>query len=101
MGVMADPGERKISGDASPGGLRVPHPWLREPLDAPIRAKHLVATATAVDIELLQDVKAAVLMRLSDEAYYEALEIDRAVEYLGRSRYRRDPGVTYKVELRE
>jgi hypothetical protein len=72
---------------------------LDRPMEAGIRAKHLVVATTAEDIELLQEVKAAVLMRLSDEAYYEAREIDRAIEYLGRSRYRKEPGITERAEL--
>lgn len=53
-----------------------------------IKERHLLSVATPDDIPLLLDVKAAVLMRQSDEAYYEAKLLDRVVHLLGRSRYR-------------
>jgi WD40 repeat protein len=65
-----------------------------------LQAKHLMTAATVEDITLLLDVKGAVLLRLSDECLYETRSIDEAVRYVGRSRYRKDPGVTQKVEER-
>jgi len=69
-------------------------------LGGSIKARHLVAKATVEDIDLLLEVKAAILMRLSDECLYEAREIDTAIRYLGRSRYRKNPGITERVESR-
>jgi hypothetical protein len=65
-----------------------------------LQAKHLMTAATVEDINLLLEVKGAVLLRLSDECLYETRSIDEAVRYVGRSRYRKDPGITKKVEER-
>lgn len=64
----------------------------------PVQASQILTGATASDIELLLEVKAAVLSRLSDECLYEAERIDIAVKRLGRSRYRKDVGITERVE---
>jgi hypothetical protein len=65
-----------------------------------LKAKHLITGATPEDIDLLLEVKGAVLHRLSDECLYETRRIDDAIQWLGRSRYRKDPGVTERVEAR-
>jgi HEAT repeat protein len=65
-----------------------------------LQAKHLMTAATVEDINLLLEVKGAVLLRLSDECLYETRSIDEAVQYVGRSRHRKDPGITKKVEER-
>ncbi|HJQ27588.1 MAG TPA: HEAT repeat domain-containing protein [Blastocatellia bacterium] len=60
----------------------------------------LLLAAVPEDIDLLLEVKAAVMMRLSDECLYEAERIDRTVRRLGRSRYRKVTGLTEKAEAR-
>jgi hypothetical protein len=67
-------------------------------LDNWVKAGHLISVSTSDDIHLLLEVKASVLMRLSDECLYETKQIDGAIFYLGRSRYRKDPWKTEKVE---
>lgn len=66
--------------------------------DLPVEARQILTAATVNDIELLLEVKAAVLARLSDECLYEAKRIDTVVRRLGRSRYRKNVGITEKVE---
>jgi HEAT repeat protein len=61
----------------------------------------LLSVATADDINRLLDVRAAIYTRLSDECISEAATIDEAVRLLGRSRYRRESGLTEKAELQE
>lgn len=63
-----------------------------------IEVRHILSGATAADIPLLLEVKAAMYPRLSDEVLYETERIDTAVKLLGRSRYRKAPGITEKVE---
>lgn len=65
-----------------------------------VGVRHLLAATTANDIELLLDVKAKLYLRLSDECLYETQRIDRAVQHLGRSRYRKVTGITDKVETK-
>ncbi|MEN3332532.1 MAG: hypothetical protein V7641_1897 [Blastocatellia bacterium] len=60
----------------------------------------LLLAAVPEDIDLLLEVKAAVLMRLSDECLYEVERLDRTVRRLGRSRYRKVTGLTEKAETR-
>ena len=60
----------------------------------------LLLAAVPDDIDLLLEVKAAVMMRLSDECLYEVARIDRTLRRLGRSRYRKVTGLTEKVEAR-
>lgn len=64
----------------------------------PLGAREILAAATPNDINLLLEVKAAVFSRLSDECLSEAKEIDVAIRRLGRSRYRKEVGITEKVE---
>jgi HEAT repeat protein len=89
-------GERSLSHDEF---VQAANQWKEyHRLDNWVKARHLTSVATANDINLLLELKASVLMRLSDECLYETKEIDHAVFYLGRSRYRKDPGKTEKVK---
>jgi hypothetical protein len=54
--------------------------------DAEIR--HILPAATADDIDLLLDARAAFYGRLSDEALYDIRDVETLVRALGRSRYR-------------
>ncbi len=60
----------------------------------------LLLAAVPEDIDLLLEIKAAVMMRLSDECLYEAERIDRTVRRLGRGKYRKVTGLTEKAEAR-
>lgn len=60
----------------------------------------IIGAATADDLPMLIDTKSAFYKRLSDECLYETSDIDKAVKYIGRSRYRRGIGVTDKAELK-
>lgn len=64
----------------------------------PVEVRHVLAGATANDIDLLLEVKAKLYRRLSDECLYEVRRIDQAVKHLGRSRYRKVTGTTMKAE---
>ncbi|HKP38340.1 MAG TPA: HEAT repeat domain-containing protein [Pyrinomonadaceae bacterium] len=66
----------------------------------PVQTAKILSGGTANDIELLLEAKAAVLSRLSDECLYEAERIDTAVKRLSRSRYRKDVGITERVEAK-
>ncbi len=61
------------------------------------RARQLLTVAAPSDIELLLEVKAALLTRLSDECLYDTRLLDLAVMRVGRSRYRKEPGVCEEV----
>jgi len=61
----------------------------------------LLSLATAADINRLLDVRASIYMRLTDECISEVATIDEAVRLLGRSRYRKEPGLTAKTEPQE
>ena len=60
----------------------------------------LIAAGTPGDIETLLEAKSAFYPRLSDECLYETKDIDKAIKYIGRSRYRKGVGVTAKAELK-
>jgi HEAT repeat protein len=62
------------------------------------RARELLTAATPADINLLLEVKAALLTRLSDECLYDTRLLDFAVAWVGRSRYRAEPGVCDEVK---
>jgi hypothetical protein len=68
--------------------------------EMPVTARELLAAATVDDMPVLLEVKAAVLARLSDECLYEVQSINAAVKRLGRSRYRKEVGITAKAEAR-
>ena len=63
-----------------------------------VEPRHLLAVATADDIPLFLDVMAACYARLSADALKDVRTIEEVVKRLGRARYRKDPGVTAKVE---
>ena len=62
-----------------------------------VEEKHVLAAATAADIDLLLNAKASFYGRLSDECLYDVRRIDEIVKRLGRSRYKKDVGVIVKV----
>jgi hypothetical protein len=64
--------------------------WLGESL--------MIASATPNDIDLILAAKSAFYKRLSDECLYEVRDLQTAVKYIGRSRYRRGLGVTARAE---
>ena len=68
--------------------------------EMPLTARDLLAAATANDIPLLLEVKAAVLARLSDECLYEVKTLNTVIQRVGRSRYRKEVGITVKAEAR-
>jgi HEAT repeat protein len=63
-----------------------------------VEERHILSAATAGDIPLLLEVKAALCARLSEETLFEIRRLNRVVERLGRSRYRKVIGLTEKVE---
>ena len=60
----------------------------------------VIAAAKPENIDLILSTKATFYRRLSDECLYEVRDLDRAVKYIGRSRYRLGLGVTEKAELK-
>ena len=68
--------------------------------EMPVNARELLAAATVNDIPLLLEVKAAVLARLSDECLYEVKTLNAVIQRVGRSRYRKEVGITVKAESR-
>lgn len=65
-----------------------------------VRARHILSAATIADIPLLLEVKSKLYLRLSDECLYEVRRVDEVLKRLGRSRYRRTPGITEKAEAK-
>lgn len=63
-----------------------------------VEDRHVMSAATAVDIPLLLDVAAACYVRLSDECLYEVRTLQQLVQRLGRGRYRREVGLSERVE---
>lgn len=63
-----------------------------------VEPRHVLPVANADDLERLLEVNAMFYSRLSDECLGETAKIDSIVERIGRSRYRKDPGPTEKVE---
>ena len=63
-----------------------------------VEERHILSAATADDIPLLLEVKAALCARLSEETLFEIRRLNRVIERLGRSRYRKVIGLTEKVE---
>jgi len=63
-----------------------------------VEDRHVMAAATAADIELLLDVEAACFKRLSDECLTEIKILDQIIQRLGRSRYRAVVGICEKVQ---
>ncbi|HEX6279059.1 MAG TPA: HEAT repeat domain-containing protein [Pyrinomonadaceae bacterium] len=60
----------------------------------------VIAAAKPENLDLILSTKATFYRRLSDECLYEVRDLDRAVKYIGRSRYRLGLGVTEKAELK-
>jgi HEAT repeat protein len=63
-----------------------------------VEERHILSTATAGDIPLLLEVKAALCARLSEETLFEIRRLNKVIQRLGRSRYRKVIGLTEKVE---
>lgn len=63
-----------------------------------IETRHALAASTPDDIPLWLEVKSRLYVRLSGECIDEARIIDEIVRRLGRSRFRKEVGVTEKVE---
>jgi HEAT repeat protein len=63
-----------------------------------VEERHILSAASAGDIPLLLEVKAALCARLSEESFAEIKRLDRVIERLRRSSYRKVAGVTEKVE---
>jgi HEAT repeat protein len=63
-----------------------------------VEERHILSAATAGDIPLLLEVKAALCARLSEETLFEIRRLNEVIERLGRSRYRKVIGLTEKVE---
>jgi hypothetical protein len=58
----------------------------------------LIGISTASDIDMLLDLKGAIMRRVSDECLYETEKIDQLIWILGRKRYRKIFGVCDRVE---
>jgi HEAT repeat protein len=93
---MLQPGEKGFTHDEL---IKAAEQWKKNHR-MPVEARQILTAATANDIDLLLEVKAALFARLSDECLYEVKRIDMAVRRLGRSRYRKDVGITERVEPR-
>lgn len=65
-----------------------------------IGVPQMIAAGKPEDIDALLETKSTFYLRLSDECLYETKDIDTAVKYIGRSRYRKGVGVTAKAELK-
>ncbi|MGE5597806.1 MAG: hypothetical protein ACM3XS_00320, partial [Bacteroidota bacterium] len=63
-----------------------------------VETRHILAIAVPDDLDLLLEVEAALYASLSDEGLRDVERLDQVLIRLGRIRYRRDPGVTEKVE---
>jgi len=63
-----------------------------------VEERHILSAATASDIPLLLEVKAALCARLSEESLIEIRRLNEVIKRLGRSRYRKVIGLTEKVE---
>jgi hypothetical protein len=64
-----------------------------------VEDRHVLSAAAGADLDLLLEVRAAVYTRLSDECLYDVEVLDRLIRWVGRSRYRKIPGVCAKVDL--
>ena len=62
-----------------------------------VESRHVLAAASDKDLELLLDVRAHVMQRISDECLYEVSILDDLIKRLGRSRYRKEVGLTENV----
>jgi HEAT repeat protein len=94
------PGDRKLTHDEL---LKAAAQWIQNQRITSgsykwVEDRHVLAAATAADIPLLLDVRAACYTRLSDECLYEVRTLERIINRLGRSRYRKEPGLCEKAE---
>ncbi|HAK96901.1 MAG TPA: hypothetical protein DCM87_18400 [Planctomycetes bacterium] len=62
-----------------------------------VEPRHIIAIAAPGDIADLQEVRAKLFFRLSDECLYEVRDLDRVIRWLVRAQYRADPWETEKV----
>ncbi|HEY7182352.1 MAG TPA: hypothetical protein VIC84_13075 [Blastocatellia bacterium] len=63
-----------------------------------VEERHILSAATADDIPLLLEIKAALCARLSEKSLSEIRGLNEVIQRLGRSRYRKVVGLTEKVE---
>jgi len=63
-----------------------------------VRPAHVAAATTAQDIDLLLEVRAALFTKSSRECLDAARDIERVIQKLGRSRYRKEVGLCEKIE---
>jgi len=63
-----------------------------------VEERHIYNAATADDIYMLQEVMAALYVKLSDESRYETRMFDRIIRLLGKGCYRKVPGICWKAE---
>jgi tetratricopeptide (TPR) repeat protein len=67
-------------------------------LKGKIEDRHIFTAATPEDIPLLLEVKAAFCTRFSDECLYDIKRLNRLIYWVGRTRYRKIPGICLGVE---
>ena len=60
--------------------------------------KQMIGVARPEDLQLLLELKSYLYPRLSDECLSEIREVDEVIRYIGRSRYRKNPGICLRVE---
>lgn len=58
----------------------------------------VIASATPDDLDAILAARSSFYKRLSDECLYEVRDLQTAVKYIGRSRYRRGVGITARAE---
>lgn len=63
-----------------------------------VEDRHVLSIATHKDLEMLCDLRASLYARLSDECLYETRKLDNIIKRLGRSRYRKEVGVSARVQ---
>lgn len=68
-----------------------PYEWVKD--------RHMMSVATADDIPALINLRAACYKRVSDECLHETIILGKILFRLGRMRYRREFGMSQKVEL--
>jgi len=79
--------------------------WIQESslgghLSGGLSTSQILSQARPEDIPLFVEVKSRLLTRLSDECLYEVQKVDLIVKRLGRARYRKEVGTTFKVQSR-
>ncbi|HOX36565.1 MAG TPA: HEAT repeat domain-containing protein [Candidatus Brocadiia bacterium] len=63
-----------------------------------VEHRHILSAATVADIDALLEVRGVVMRRLSDECLPEIEILEDLTRRLGRSRYRKEVGLTEKAE---